>query len=84
MIGTHSYLLTATLSLIMSAVTHNVDGQTATTQVVKATSIPISYLPFNITAPGDYYLVTDLVVTNTNDNYISGILIYQPLSGTLF
>jgi hypothetical protein len=55
MIRINTVLLTAALSLIMSAV-----------QAGQQQQIPVSYLPYTINAPGDYYLTTDLVVNGAS------------------
>jgi hypothetical protein len=56
-------LLTAALSLMMSALTvQAANTQLATTQAAKSTSIPISALPFNIKAPGTYVLTGNLTL----------------------
>jgi Right handed beta helix region len=46
----------------------------------QAASIPITYVPYTITAPGSYYLATDLVVVATNTQ---AIIINQPASGNI-
>jgi len=54
-------LLTAAFGLIMSAISPQTGHtQSLTTQAVKSTSIKISALPFNITAPGTYVLTGNL------------------------
>jgi hypothetical protein len=55
-------LLTAALGLIMSALTVHTHAQALTAQAVKATSTPIPFLPFSITAPGTYVLTTSPAV----------------------
>jgi hypothetical protein len=73
-------LLTAALSLITSALTpHIAHAQTALAQAVKKASIPITQLPYNITAPGTYVLTGNM-------SYISGssfgaISIIGPITG---
>jgi hypothetical protein len=66
MIRANSLILTATLSLIMSAYTHTAEAQSVTAQVAKVPSINISSLPFNITAPGTYVLTGNLNFASAN------------------
>lgn len=72
-------LVMAALGLIMSALTHTADGQTVAAPLAKATSIPISYLPYTITAPGTYVLTKNLTVTVSNA--IAAIFIAANISG---
>jgi hypothetical protein len=53
-------LLTATFSLLSVLTVQAANTQLATTQSAKTSTIPISYLPFNITAPGTYVLTRNL------------------------
>jgi hypothetical protein len=61
-------ILMATLSLIMSAYTHTADAQVVAAQAAKRSSIPISYLPYTITAPGTYVLTGNLSYTGGGTN----------------
>jgi hypothetical protein len=67
MIRISTLLLTATLGLIMSALTAQAaNTQLATTQAAKTSTIPISFLPFPpITAPGTYVVTADLIYSGT-------------------
>jgi hypothetical protein len=70
MIRITTVLLTASFSLIMSALTAQAaNTQLATTQAAKTSTIPISYLPFDITAPGTYVLTANLISTATRLNF---------------
>jgi hypothetical protein len=52
---------------------------------VSLQQIPITYLPYTITTPGNYYLATDLVATLTLDptNESNGISIVHPATGNI-
>jgi hypothetical protein len=63
---------TAALGLIMSALTAQfANTQVVTTQAAKTSTIPISYLPFNITAPGTYVFTGNLTSTVTEGGGIN-------------
>jgi hypothetical protein len=58
-------LVMAAFSLLSVLTIHSVTAQTPAAQATKATSIPISYLPYTITAPGTYVLTRNLSYTGT-------------------
>jgi hypothetical protein len=79
MIRTSTLLLTAAFNLIMSALSAQAaNTQLATTQAAKTSTIPISYLPYPITAPGTYVLTGNLTLTSGN---LGGINVLTNVSG---
>jgi hypothetical protein len=81
MIRINTILLTAALSLIMSALTAQAaNTQLATTQAAKTSTIPISFLPFpTITAPGSYKVTSNL----TCPADVTGITINSSKAGAI-
>jgi hypothetical protein len=66
MIRTTAPLMMAALGLIMSALTAQAaNPQLATTQAAKASTTPILYLPYPITAPGTYVVTKNLTFSAT-------------------
>jgi hypothetical protein len=65
-------LLMAAFGLLISAFSaQSANTQLATTQAAKTSTIPISYLPYPITAPGTYVLTSNLTPTRTDVPAIS-------------
>jgi hypothetical protein len=84
MIHPSRILLMAAFSLLSALSAHAANTQLATTQAAKSTSTPISYLPFNITAPGTYVLTRDLISSATRgDAYNAAINISTAISGAV-
>jgi hypothetical protein len=71
MIHPSRILLTATFSLLSVLTVHAANAQLATTQAAKTSTIPISYLPFTITAPGTYVLTRNLTFNSFTDTAIT-------------
>jgi hypothetical protein len=85
MIRINTILLMAALGLISSALTAQAaNTQLATTQAAKATSIPISFLPYSITTPGTYVLKGNLSYSVfSTDTKFPAILIHNDVKGAV-
>lgn len=77
-------LLMAILSLIMSAIAHTTNAQPVQAQAAKGKNItaqlqiPITTLPITITAPGSYYLATDMYFDLAPPEHQTAISVNSP------
>src|ERR1700761_5664096 len=74
-------LLTAAFSLLSALSAQSANTQLATTQAAKNATIPISYMPFSITAPGTYVLTGNLTFSPSTSVVVPAITVSTAISG---